>query len=192
MCLIRSAAYFFSNEFFDALPVEAVLFLGGEFRRRFVAWKEGRFFSTEGDLASRELAGYFRRFFLAPAEGNCYEVNLEALNWIGRISRALGSGWVLSIDYGYTRAEAVRFARGTLMSDRPPHGRRRRAGRARRARHHRPRQFHCSCRVRGGVRYAHGSLRDTCRNLDCRRRGGIRTESGRAPMLLRNFGDALS
>jgi SAM-dependent MidA family methyltransferase len=47
---------FFSNEFFDALRVEAVLFLRAEFRCRFVAWKEGRFFSTEGDLASREPA----------------------------------------------------------------------------------------------------------------------------------------
>ena len=107
---------FFSNEFFDALPVEAVAFLHGEFRRRFVACKEGHFVWTAGDLASPELADYLRRFLPPPAEGNCYEANLEALNWIGRISRALRSGWVLSIDYGYTRAEAVRFPCGTLMS----------------------------------------------------------------------------
>ena len=62
---------FFSNEFFDALSVEAVFFLRGEFCRRFVAWKEGRFVWMEGDLASPELAAYFRRFFRAPADGNC-------------------------------------------------------------------------------------------------------------------------
>ena len=107
---------FFSNEFFDALPVEAVLFLSGEFRRRFVACKEGRFVWTEGDLASPELTAYLRQFFPPPTEGNCYEANLEVLTWMERISRALRSGWVLSIDYGYTRAEAVRFPRGTLMS----------------------------------------------------------------------------
>jgi SAM-dependent MidA family methyltransferase len=106
---------FFSNEFFDALPVEAVLFLRGEFRRRFVEWKDGRFAWTEGDLASPEVVTYLRRFFPPPVEGNCYEANLEALTWIERISRALRSGWVLSIDYGYTQAEAVRFARGSLM-----------------------------------------------------------------------------
>jgi SAM-dependent MidA family methyltransferase len=39
---------FFSNEFFDALPVEAVLYLHGEFRRRFVAWSDGRFAWTAG------------------------------------------------------------------------------------------------------------------------------------------------
>jgi SAM-dependent MidA family methyltransferase len=107
---------FFSNEFFDALPVEAVVFLRGEFRRRLVASKEGRFVWTAGDLASPELDAYLRRFFPPPVEGIGYEANLEALNWIECMSRALRSGYVLSIDYGYTRAEAVRFPRGTLMS----------------------------------------------------------------------------
>jgi SAM-dependent MidA family methyltransferase len=107
---------FFSNEFFDALPVEALVFLRGEFRRRLVASKEGRFVWTAGDLASPELDAYLRRFFPPPVEGICYEANLEALNWIECMSRALRSGYVLSIDYGYTRAEAVRFPRGTLMS----------------------------------------------------------------------------
>jgi SAM-dependent MidA family methyltransferase len=32
-----------------------------------------------------------------------------------RIARALRTGYVLTVDYGYTRAEAVRFPNGTLM-----------------------------------------------------------------------------
>jgi len=107
---------FFSNEFFDALPVEAVVFLRGEFRRRFVAWEDGRFVWTLGDLASPEVVAHLRRFFPPPAEENCYEANLDALAWIARIGRALRSGWVVTIDYGYTKAEAVRFPHGTLMS----------------------------------------------------------------------------
>jgi len=107
---------FFSNEFFDALPVEAVLYLRGEFRRRFVAWKEGRFAWTVGDRVPAELAIYLGRFFPPPVEGNCYEANLEALTWMERISRGLESGWVMTIDYGYTQPEAVRFPGGTLMS----------------------------------------------------------------------------
>jgi hypothetical protein len=81
-----------------------------------VAWKEGRFVWTVADLASPEAAAHLRRFFPPPSVGNCYEANLEALTWIGRISRALESGWVISIDHGYTEAEAVRFPRGRLMS----------------------------------------------------------------------------
>ena len=81
-----------------------------------MAWKEGRFVWTVADLASPEAAAHLRRFFPPPSVGNCYEANLEALTWIGRISRALESGWVISIDHGYTEAEAVRFPRGRLMS----------------------------------------------------------------------------
>lgn len=108
---------FFSNEFFDALPGEAVLSpfvassaAGSRHRRKDASC--GR----KAISPHPKLATYSRRFFPVPAEGNCYEANLEALDWIGRINRALGSSWVLSIDYGYTRAEAVRFARETLLS----------------------------------------------------------------------------
>ena len=45
-----------------------------------------------------------------------FEVNLDALAWLERIARALEAGFVFTIDYGYTRAESVRFPRGTLMS----------------------------------------------------------------------------
>jgi hypothetical protein len=40
-----------------------VLFLRGEFRRRFAARNEGRFVWAEGDLASPELAAYLQRSF---------------------------------------------------------------------------------------------------------------------------------
>jgi SAM-dependent MidA family methyltransferase len=105
----------FSNEFFDSLPVDAVLFMHGEFRRELVAWNGGRFVWSPGDLVSGDLTRYLGRFFPPPVEGQRYEVNLEALVWIERIGRMLHSGWVVTIDYGFTRAEAVRFPTGTLM-----------------------------------------------------------------------------
>lgn len=90
---------FFSNEFFDALPGEAVLSpfvassAAGSRHRRKDASCGRKVISPHPKLAT-----YFRRFFPVPAEGNCYEANLETLVWIGRINRALGSGWILSID----------------------------------------------------------------------------------------------
>ena len=63
-------------------------------------------------------AATFRR----PPKARCYEANLEALDWLERIARALEAGFVFTIDYGYTRAESIRFPRGTLMSYRR-HGR---------------------------------------------------------------------
>ena len=54
--------------------------------------------------------------FRRPRKARFFEANLDALAWLERIAGALEAGFVLTIDYGYTRAESVRFPRGTLMS----------------------------------------------------------------------------
>jgi SAM-dependent MidA family methyltransferase len=110
----------FANEFFDALPVHAITYRDGSFRELRVAW-DGRFVWHAGEPAGEEIADYMRRYFPPPSEeGALFEVNLEALAWLERIARAL-HGYVFTIDYGYTRAESVRFPRGTLMSYRRHH-----------------------------------------------------------------------
>ena len=76
---------------------------------------DGRFVWQEDGELSPEAAGYLRAYFPAPEEGRWYEVNLAALEWMDRIARALHAGYVFTVDYGYTRAEAVRFPAGTLM-----------------------------------------------------------------------------
>ncbi len=110
----------FANEFFDALPVESVTFCGGTLREMRVGW-DARFVWTEGPAAREEAAEFVRRYFPAPEDGAVFEVNVEALRWLERIARSLAAGFVFTIDYGYTRAESVRFARGTLMSYRRHH-----------------------------------------------------------------------
>ena len=105
----------FSNEFFDALPVDAAVYEGGAFRERRVTIRDGRFrWETAGECDA-ETTDYLRRYFPPPEEGRAYEANLEALRWMERISQSLAAGWVVTIDYGYTRAEAIRFPAGTLM-----------------------------------------------------------------------------
>ena len=106
----------FSNEFFDALPVEATIFQDGVFREQRVALGGDRFEWRTGDAVRPEVEEYLRRFFPPPEEGRWYEANLDAIGWVGRIAEALTEGYVLTIDYGYTRAESVRFPAGTLMS----------------------------------------------------------------------------
>lgn len=105
----------FSNEFFDALPVEAVRFEDGVFRQQLVALEDGRFVWRGGERAAPEVEDYLRRFFPPPEEGRWYEANLKALAWMERIAGALEAGSVLTIDYGYTRRESIRFPAGTLM-----------------------------------------------------------------------------
>ena len=111
----RFCGVVFSNEFFDALPVDVAVFTENEFCQELVTFSEGRFHWIPGPPVSPQVDHYLRRYFPPPEEGRRYEVNLDALSWIDRISGALRSGFVLTIDYGYTRAESVRFPAGTLM-----------------------------------------------------------------------------
>jgi len=105
----------FCNEFFDALPVETAVFHEGFFYEQLVGLKGDRLAWTIGAPVREQLDDYLRRYYPAPDNGNVYEANLDALAWIERIARSLTDGYVLTVDYGYTRAEWVRFPLGTLM-----------------------------------------------------------------------------
>ncbi len=105
----------FSNEFFDALPVDAAVYQNGAFHQQRVALADGAFRWHTGDVIGANADRYLRRYYLPPEEGRWYEVNLEALAWLQRIAAALTKGYVLTVDYGFTRPESVRFPAGTLM-----------------------------------------------------------------------------
>ena len=106
----------FSNEFFDALPVDVALYQGGVFREQRVAMDRDRFVWSTGDRVRPETEHYLRTYVARPEEGRWYEANLDALAWMERMAGAMVSGWILTIDYGFTRAESVRFPEGTLMA----------------------------------------------------------------------------
>jgi SAM-dependent MidA family methyltransferase len=106
----------FSNEFFDALPVHRVVWSGGEARESMVGWQSDRFIWVDGDPVSPEIRDYVERYFPASSDRSTAEVNLDAVRWMERISRSLESGYVFTIDYGYSARELKRFPEGTLMS----------------------------------------------------------------------------
>jgi SAM-dependent MidA family methyltransferase len=106
----------FSNEFFDALPVEVAVLSGDGPRELRVGWDGSRFSWIECDLAGAEIAEYIGRYLPVLPAGSRVEVGLEALRWVDRIADALDEGFVFTIDYGYGRREAARFPHGTLMS----------------------------------------------------------------------------
>jgi SAM-dependent MidA family methyltransferase len=105
----------FSNEFFDALPVEVAVYDGACFREQLVDLRDGRFIWTAGDAVREEVEAHVRRYYPPPEAGNWYEANLAAIAWLDRIAARLARGFMLSIDYGYTRRESIRFPMGTLM-----------------------------------------------------------------------------
>jgi len=101
----------FANEFFDALPVE-LLNNRGAMR---VGWEAGRFIESFVPASAAEIE-HLDRYSINPEEGERVEAGLEAQRWMQTIARAVPYGFVVIIDYGYTREELLAGRhRGTIM-----------------------------------------------------------------------------
>jgi SAM-dependent MidA family methyltransferase len=120
----------FGNEFFDALPVEVVDHRGA----LRIGIESGRFIETFVPPTASEI-GFLDRYSVHPEAGERVEATLVSLEWMGRITRVFRSsgtvdsstrigvlgrndslrkeepesrrGFVVLIDYGYTREEQL-------------------------------------------------------------------------------------
>jgi SAM-dependent MidA family methyltransferase len=108
---------FLSNELADAFPVHRVTVRGGRLQEVYVRWRDGRFGEELGPPSTPALKEYFRRLGLLPGEDCQAEVNLDALDWIKSVARALGHGFVMTFDYGYPADQLYASWRrqGTLL-----------------------------------------------------------------------------
>jgi len=102
----------FANEFFDALPVE-VLSPEGELR---VSEKDGRFVETWAPASAEELE-LLDHHGVNPAAGERIEILLFAQRYMSQIAAMVTRGFLVVIDYGYTRQEQLAGRhRGTLTA----------------------------------------------------------------------------
>ena len=102
----------FANEFFDALPVE-VLSADGELR---IAEREGRFFETWG-LPSPEQLTFLDHYSVHPQLGERVEIPLIAQRQMAAAAASVHRGFLIAIDYGYTRHQQLRGRYGgTIMA----------------------------------------------------------------------------
>ncbi len=106
-----------SNEFFDSLPVHRVVVEEGVLREIYVTFDGETFRDETEEVSTPDISRYFERLGIELSEGYTAEVNLEAVNTMGRVGRALHEGFILTIDYGYEANELYGPAqrRGTLM-----------------------------------------------------------------------------
>ena len=102
----------FANEFFDALPVE-VLSRQGELR---IGEKDGRL--VEGWVVpSAEDMEYLDRYGVHPEDGERVETGRIAQNHMSQVAAGIQRGFVVAIDYGYTRPEQLAGRhRGTVTA----------------------------------------------------------------------------
>jgi SAM-dependent MidA family methyltransferase len=109
----------FANEFFDALPVEIVDHRGSVR----VVENDGRFTEQFVPRSPGELQ-FLDSYSVHPEPGERVEVPLASLLWMDRIAATFNGkqGFVVLIDYGYTREEQLAGRhRDTLMTYRRHH-----------------------------------------------------------------------
>jgi SAM-dependent MidA family methyltransferase len=110
--LRESPTIVFANEFFDAQPVE-ILSPHGSLRID----ADGESFVETWVAPSPEELEFLDRFSVHPEPGERVEVPLVAQQHMHRIAGAVQRGFVLAIDYGYTREEQLAGRhRGTLKA----------------------------------------------------------------------------
>jgi SAM-dependent MidA family methyltransferase len=97
----------FSNELIDAFPVHRVTVRGGKLRELCVGLGDRNEFVWVGADLDARVAGYCERARLPLAEGQVFEMNLGAEDFILRAASLLGRGFVITIDYGAERNELV-------------------------------------------------------------------------------------
>jgi len=105
-----------SNELLDAFPFHMVE-MKGELNEGRITRENNEFTFKYQPVRSNDIIDYFKRFIEELPEGYRTEINLRIRDWIGEISSILSSGFVLTIDYGYTSSEYYTEERsgGTLL-----------------------------------------------------------------------------
>jgi SAM-dependent MidA family methyltransferase len=104
--LPTDTAAIWANEVLDALPFHRVRREGNRLVELWVACRSdgavgaGCLYEEPGPLSTSEIAGYFDRLGIQPAEGIPVEVNLEASDWLRAAAGAISRGFILLLDYG--------------------------------------------------------------------------------------------
>jgi SAM-dependent MidA family methyltransferase len=99
---LSAPAIVFANEFFDALPVQVVSHRG-ELR---VGCEQGHFVESFVPPSAAAL-DYLDRYSVQPEAGERVEASLAAQEYMQCIAQRLQRGFVVAIDYGYTREEQL-------------------------------------------------------------------------------------
>jgi SAM-dependent MidA family methyltransferase len=102
----------FANEFFDALPVE-IISTKGSLR---IDTCDGHFIETWAPSSPEELE-FLDRYSVHPEAGERIELSLAAQQCMDRMAAGIERGFIIAIDYGYTREEQLAGRhRGTLKA----------------------------------------------------------------------------
>ena len=114
----RFSGVLYSNELLDAMPVHRVLMTPDGLQEFYVTLTEdGQFQETCGTPSTPALEAYLQHYGIPLHPGQEAEVSLAGLAWYETVARCLQHGFILTIDYGWPKAELYAPQRklGTLL-----------------------------------------------------------------------------
>ena len=117
--LTSFAGIIFSNELIDAFPVHRVISERGEWRELAVEINEANEFAWTTLSIEPRVTEYCEQINLSLQDGQIYEVNLAAEDFIVRAASLINHGYLITVDYGAEREELLSAAHrfnGTLRS----------------------------------------------------------------------------
>jgi SAM-dependent MidA family methyltransferase len=111
------SAVVISNELIDAFPVHRVVFSDDIWEEVFVTLADDEFSEVTGPLSGPSLEAYLSKLEGPFDDGYKTEVNLDGVRWIKNVGENLKKGFLITIDYGYPRADYYSPLRneGTLL-----------------------------------------------------------------------------
>ena len=95
----------YSNELIDSFPVHLVEMTAAGLKEVYVTAAEENFGEILSEPSRPELAAYLERLGIILYPGQRAEINLAAPAWLKSAAAALGRGFVMTIDYGFSAAE---------------------------------------------------------------------------------------
>lgn len=113
----RFSGVLYTNELLDAMPVHRVLMTPEGLKEIYVTFEDDQFQDCADTPSTPELAAYLERYGIPLHPGQEAEVSLTGLAWFEDVAATLQHGFVLTIDYGWPKAELYSPQRslGTLL-----------------------------------------------------------------------------
>ena len=96
---------YFCNELLDAMPVHLVSRIRDQWMENYVDYESGSFTYTFDEPSSHQLVRHLERLPTTLPDQYRTEINLRAMTWMQDAARAMRCGYVMVIDYGYSRSQ---------------------------------------------------------------------------------------
>jgi SAM-dependent MidA family methyltransferase len=95
----------FSNELFDAFPIHVIEMKDGNLYEIFVNAQKGKLTEVYQPLTNENICSFIRQQNINLNEGQRFEVPLDMVKYLEKLTPLIGKGMLVTIDYGYTNEE---------------------------------------------------------------------------------------